>query len=58
MSGINTTLNNKEKLYELDYVRFVACFAVMIVHITAIGVTEYINGSFPNILMLFFKQMF
>ena len=44
--------NKKDKLYELDYMRFIACFAVMIVHITATGVIEYIHGSFPHILML------
>jgi peptidoglycan/LPS O-acetylase OafA/YrhL len=44
--------DNKNKLYELDYMRFIACFAVIIVHISAIGVTEYIKGSFPNFLML------
>lgn len=38
---------NKDKLYELDYMRFIACLAVMIVHITATGVTGYIHGSFP-----------
>ena len=42
----------KDKLYELDYMRFIACFAVMIVHITATGVYEYIHGSFPYVLML------
>ena len=31
--------------------RFIACFAVMIVHISATGVTEYIQGSFPHIVM-------
>ncbi len=47
---------NSNRMYELDYMRFVACFAVMIVHITATGVTEYISGSFPNILMLFLNR--
>ncbi|NLJ57744.1 MAG: acyltransferase [Tissierellia bacterium] len=55
MSEINS-VKNRSKLYELDYMRFVACFAVMIVHITATGVTEYISGSFPNILMLFLNR--
>lgn len=41
-----------DKLYELDYMRFIACFAVMIVHITATGVTGYIHGSLPHIVML------
>lgn len=31
--------------------RFIACFAVMIVHISATGVTDYIQGSFPHIVM-------
>lgn len=39
--------DKKEKLFELDYVRVIACLAVMIVHISAIGVTEYMRGSFP-----------
>lgn len=45
-------INKKDKLYELDYMRFIACFAVMIVHITATGVEQYIHGSFPYVLML------
>lgn len=44
--------NNKDKLHELDYVRFIACLAVIIVHITATGVTGYIHGSFPHLVML------
>lgn len=51
-----TETKKREKLYELDYMRFIACFAVMIVHITATGVTEYISGSFPNILMLLLNR--
>jgi len=43
---------NKENLYELDYMRFIACLAVMLVHIAAIGVTSYSHGSFPHIVML------
>jgi surface polysaccharide O-acyltransferase-like enzyme len=43
---------NKDKLYELDYMRFIACLAVMIVHITATGVTGYIHGSFPHLVVL------
>jgi peptidoglycan/LPS O-acetylase OafA/YrhL len=31
--------------------RFIACLAVMIVHISATGVTDYIHGSFPHIVM-------
>ena len=49
-------INKKDKLYELDYIRFIACFAVMIVHITATGVTEYIHGSFPYTLMLLINR--
>lgn len=58
MSAINTahTIDKKDKLYELDYMRFIACFAVMIVHITATGVEEYIHGSFPHVLMLIINR--
>jgi peptidoglycan/LPS O-acetylase OafA/YrhL len=45
-------IEKKDKLYELDYMRAIACFAVMMVHITATGVEEYIHGSFPYVLML------
>lgn len=38
--------------------RFIACFAVMIVHITATGVTGYIHGSFPHIIMLAINRSF
>lgn len=47
-----------DKLYELDYMRFIACLAVMIVHITATGVTGYIHGSFPHIVMLAINRSF
>ena len=49
---------NKDKLYELDYMRFIACLAVMIVHISATGVTDYIHGSFPHIMMLVVNRSF
>lgn len=49
---------NKVKLYELDYMRFIACLAVMIVHISATGVTDYIHGSFPHIVMLALNRSF
>lgn len=48
--------DNKDKLYELDYMRFIACFAVMIVHITANGVTGYIHGSLPHIAVLLINR--
>ena len=49
-----------DKLFELDYMRFVACFAVMIVHITANGIdsTGYIHGSFPYMIMLIINRCF
>lgn len=57
---MQTTLDapamQKDKLAELDYMRFIACIAVMIVHITAIGVTDYVRGSLPNILMLILNR--
>ncbi len=57
MSTIDAAhINKKDKLFELDYMRFIACFAVMIVHITATGVDEYIHGSFPYTLMLFINR--
>lgn len=58
MSSItNVDSDNKvkaDKLYELDYMRVIACLAVMIVHITANGIdnTGYIYGSFPYMVML------
>ncbi len=57
MSTIDAAhINKKDKLFELDYMRFIACFAVMIVHITATGVDEYIYGSFPYTLMLLINR--
>jgi len=47
---------NNDKLYELDYMRFIACLAVMAVHISVTGVTEYINGSFPQIVMMIINR--
>lgn len=49
-------LQSKEKLMELDYMRGIACIAVIIVHITAIGVTDYIQGSLPHILTLILNR--
>ncbi len=49
-------IDKRDKLYELDYIRFIACFAVMIVHITATGIEEYIHGSFPYMLMLILNR--
>ncbi len=50
----------KDKLYELDYMRFIACLAVMIVHITAtaIDTNGYIRGSLPYILILIINRSF
>lgn len=36
--------------------RFIACLAVITVHITATGVTGYIHGSFPHIVMLIINR--
>jgi surface polysaccharide O-acyltransferase-like enzyme len=44
--------DDRDKLHELDYIRFIACMAVMLIHITATGVTGYIHGSFPHLVML------
>lgn len=51
---LKTVKNNR--LYELDYIRFIACLAVIIVHITATGVTDYIQGSFPHIITLILNR--
>ncbi len=59
MSEINASpIDKKDKLFELDYIRFLACIAVMIVHITATGVEEYIPGSIPYTLMLIINRGF
>lgn len=50
-SDLDVLAVKREKLLELDYMRVIACFAVMIVHVSATGVTEYIHGSFPHIVM-------
>ena len=49
-------IKKRDKLYELDYMRFIACFAVMIVHITATGIELYIHGSFPYVLVLILNR--
>lgn len=59
ISAANITESNNEKrdkLFELDYIRVIACFAVIIVHITATGVTGYIHGSLPHIIMLLINR--
>jgi membrane-bound acyltransferase YfiQ involved in biofilm formation len=55
-STLNTSAAKKEMLKELDYMRCIACIAVVIVHITAIGVTDYIHGSLPYILSLILNR--
>ncbi len=60
---LSTSMNDinkekKDKLYELDYMRFIACLAVMIVHITATGVEGYIHGSVPHIIILIINRSF
>jgi surface polysaccharide O-acyltransferase-like enzyme len=57
-SDLDVLAVKREKLLELDYMRVIACFAVMIVHISATGVTEYIHGSFPNIVMTLLNRSF
>jgi surface polysaccharide O-acyltransferase-like enzyme len=36
---------SKNRLRELDYIRIIACYSVILVHITAIGVVGYLPGS-------------
>ncbi|MBN2827410.1 MAG: acyltransferase [Tissierellales bacterium] len=36
---------SKNRLKELDYIRIIACYSVILVHITAIGVVGYLPGS-------------
>jgi surface polysaccharide O-acyltransferase-like enzyme len=58
-AGVNIAdKQKKDRLYELDYMRFIACLAVMVVHITANGVTDYIQGSFPHIVTLIINRSF
>ncbi|MDF2615747.1 MAG: hypothetical protein K0Q47_402 [Sedimentibacter sp.] len=57
MSGVKEIgKDDSDKLHELDYIRFIACLAVMIIHITATGVTGYIYGSFPHLVMLLINK--
>lgn len=60
MSSNIDIIEKKDKLYELDYMRFIACLAVMIVHITAtaMGANGYITGSFPHIVILIINRSF
>ncbi|SHJ33679.1 Surface polysaccharide O-acyltransferase, integral membrane enzyme [Dethiosulfatibacter aminovorans DSM 17477] len=36
---------SKNRLRELDYIRIIACYSVILVHISAIGVVGYLPGS-------------
>jgi peptidoglycan/LPS O-acetylase OafA/YrhL len=64
MSSISNadTINKekKDKLFELDYMRFIACLAVMIVHITATAMDTngYIRGSLPYVVILAVNRSF
>jgi surface polysaccharide O-acyltransferase-like enzyme len=44
------------RLKELDYMRVIACFAVVMIHITAMGVTGYIQGSIHSNVMIFLNR--
>lgn len=55
-STLDKNTAKRDKLLELDYMRFIACFAVMIVHITATGVTDYVRGSTPYVLSLILNR--
>ena len=54
--AITSNKAKTDKLYELDYMRVIACLAVIIVHITAIGTTDYIQGSLPHIIILILNR--
>lgn len=55
MTHINP-IPKKNNLRELDYMRVIACIAVVLVHITTIGVTDYPKGSIANIIMIIFNK--
>lgn len=38
-------MSKNKRLLELDYIRVIACFSVIIVHISAIGITSYLPDS-------------
>lgn len=44
------------RLKELDYMRVVACIAVVMIHITAIGVTGYVGGSIHSKTVIFLNR--
>lgn len=51
-----TSMQKKNNLRELDYMRVIACISVVLVHITTIGVTDYPKGSIANITMIIFNK--
>ncbi|MFA5528859.1 MAG: acyltransferase family protein, partial [Peptostreptococcales bacterium] len=48
----------KSRLVELDYMRGLACIAVVLTHITALGVVEYLPGSPHKILSTYMNRSF
>lgn len=48
----------KSRLVELDYMRGLACIAVILTHITALGVVEYLPGSPHKILSTYMNRSF
>ncbi len=48
--------NTNAKLKELDYMRVIACIGVIIIHISATGVTDYIKGSLPYIITVIINR--
>lgn len=44
------------RLKELDYMRVIACISVVLIHITAVGVVEYLPGSIHSKTMIFLNR--
>jgi surface polysaccharide O-acyltransferase-like enzyme len=44
------------RLKEIDYMRVIACIAVVMIHITAMGVTGYVGGSIHSKTVIFLNR--
>ncbi len=51
-------IKNKDRLDYLDYLRVIACFSVIFVHVSAIGIVSFESGSMYHKGIIFLNRLF
>ncbi len=52
-----TMIKNENRLEYLDYLRVIACFSVIFVHVSAIGIVSYESGTFYHKGIIFLNRL-